>query len=251
MGKNKKSNHNKKKPADKSYGNTAGWNIKYWLKRTKKFIWDDDSLASWIVNIILAFVLVYFIIYPGLGLLLGTSHPVVAVVSGSMEHKITPVCASHDPFSNRCNEVDDSRYRLCGTYFDERERVDFEFFWETCGEWYEDKSITKDEFRDFPLSNGFNTGDIIVLRGASAEDIEVGDVIVFHATKNFPIIHRVVEKEVQNGEYVFTTKGDHNKDAGIDDRNIKEDDIIGKASFRIPYLGWVKLTAHNILHFFI
>ncbi len=224
-----------------------GWNIKSKLKKTKKFIWDDDSLLSWVVNVILAFVLVYFVIYPGLGLLLGTSHPVVAVVSGSMEHRTTNPCAEYDPFSSMCVEVNESTYRLCDTYFDERKRVDFEFFWETCGEWYEERDITKEEFRDFPLSNGFNTGDIIVLRGMDAKDIEIGDVIVFYATKDFPIIHRVVDKENHNGEYVFTTKGDHNKEVGSDDKNIKEEDIIGKASFRIPYLGWIKLGAHKLL----
>ena len=51
------------------------------------FIWEDDSVLSWIVNIILAFVLIKFIVYPGLGLVFGTDFPVVAVVSGSMEHE--------------------------------------------------------------------------------------------------------------------------------------------------------------------
>ena len=56
------------------------------LKKTWHFIWEDDSVWSWIVNIILAIVLIKFIIYPGLGLVLGTSYPIVAVVSDSMEH---------------------------------------------------------------------------------------------------------------------------------------------------------------------
>ena len=55
-------------------------------KNVWKFIWEDDSIWSWMLNIILAFVLIKFIVYPGLGLLLGTSYPVVAVVSESMEH---------------------------------------------------------------------------------------------------------------------------------------------------------------------
>ena len=56
------------------------------LKKLWRFIWEDNSIWSWLVNLVLAFVLVKFIIYPGLGLLLGTGYPVVAVVSGSMEH---------------------------------------------------------------------------------------------------------------------------------------------------------------------
>ena len=60
-----------------------------WKKNLKKFwhfIWEEDSLLSWIVNIIIAFILIKFIVYPGLGYLLATTHPVVAVVSESMEH---------------------------------------------------------------------------------------------------------------------------------------------------------------------
>jgi len=59
---------------------------KKFLKKFWHFIWEEDSLASWIVNVILAFILIKFIVYPGLGFLLSTTHPVVAVVSGSMEH---------------------------------------------------------------------------------------------------------------------------------------------------------------------
>ena len=60
--------------------------VKKRLKKIWYFIWEDNSIWSWIVNIILAFVLIKFIVYPGLGFLLSTSHPVVAVVSESMEH---------------------------------------------------------------------------------------------------------------------------------------------------------------------
>ena len=58
---------------------------KLW-KKTWYFIWDDDSIYSWLVNVVLAFVLIKFIVYPVLGLLLQTNYPIVAVVSSSMEH---------------------------------------------------------------------------------------------------------------------------------------------------------------------
>ncbi len=225
--------------------------IKEKLKKVKYFIWDDDSLLSWLVNVVLAFVLVYFVIYPGLGLLLGTAHPVVAVVSGSMEHKTVHNCINYDYLSNRCVERDDTSYRLCGEYFEERHRVDFDFFWDTCGDWYKDYNITKEDFSDFPMRNGFNTGDIIVLRGSEPENIEIGDVIVFQASRNYPIIHRVVDKEDRDGEIFFTTKGDHNDGIGPDDKNISQEQVIGKSFFRIPYLGWIKLGAHWLLHLFI
>ena len=50
-------------------------------------IWYEDSVASWIVNVILAFLIIKFLIYPGLGLLFGTNLPIVAVVSESMQHE--------------------------------------------------------------------------------------------------------------------------------------------------------------------
>ena len=56
------------------------------FKKIWDFIWHDDSFASWIVNVLIAFVVVKFLIYPGLGYILDTPFPIVAVVSGSMEH---------------------------------------------------------------------------------------------------------------------------------------------------------------------
>src|SRR3989344_1512266 len=122
------------------------------FKKIWKFIWHDDSLLSWIVNILLAFILVKFIIYPGLGLIFSTQLPVVAVVSGSMEHN-----------------------------------GNFDEFWLRQGGWYENHGITKQEFMNYPLKNGFNKGDIIFLYGTSK--IRKGDVIVFRGNSKNPIIH--------------------------------------------------------------
>lgn len=216
------------------------------LKRTWHFIWHDDSLLSWVVNVVLAFVLIKFIIYPAVGFILVTTHPVVAVVSGSMEHKAVEPCI--ESVGGICIKTDSSKYWLCDEYFDDKKRVDYDFFWKTCGDFYEDKGITKDEFSDFRFSNGFNTGDIIIIKGSEPEDIEVGDVIVFHASKNYPIIHRVVEKKLVGDEIFFTTKGDHNPASGTDDMDINENNVIGKAVFRVPYLGWLKLGLFKLMN---
>jgi len=55
-------------------------------KRFWNFMWNDDSVSSWVANVIVAFLLIRFIVYPVLGLILGTHFPIVAVVSESMEH---------------------------------------------------------------------------------------------------------------------------------------------------------------------
>lgn len=204
------------------------------LKKLKKvwskiwyFIWEDDSILSWIVNVILAFVLIKFLIYPGLGLFLGTSHPVVAVVSGSMEHKLV-------------NDV------ICGQRPSSYEN-DFDSFWDTCGDFYREYDVNKLEFEKFPFKNGFNTGDIIVLFGKNPEDIAIGDVIVFRSNRPDPIIHRVIKKSVDDDKYYFRTKGDHNPNSHPFESRIGEELIIGKAFFKIPWLGYIKIWFVKLL----
>ena len=192
-----------------------------WKKALKKvwlFIWEDNSIWSWIVNIVLAFVLIKFVVYPGLGFLLQTSHPVVAVVSESMEHN-----------------------------------GNFDKWWEKSGSWYKSNSINKDDFEGFTLKNGFNKGDIMVLKGKNPEDIHIGDVIVFWSAKGDPIIHRVVKKWDENKIYYFQTKGDNNpnsiQSSSLDETRISQNLIVGSAVFRIPFLGYIKIWFVDIINF--
>ena len=143
------------------------------LRKIWNFIWHDDSILSWIVNIILALVIVKFLIYPGLGLIFSTNYPLVAVVSGSMEHE--------------------------GKSFDD--------WWLSSGVWYEKNNITKDQFEKFRFKNGFNKGDIMIL--FAPKKIKPGDVIVYNGGSSYPIIHRVVK--VNEGS-TYLVKGDHNSD---------------------------------------
>ena len=202
--------------------------MKDWKKLWKKvwyFIWEDNSMWSWIVNIVLAFVLIKFIVYPGLGLILSTSHPDVAVVSESMEHN-----------------------------------GNFDNWWDKAGTWYTNNGINKEKFAGFPLKNGFNKGDIMVLRGKKAGDIETGDVIVFWSAKKDPIIHRVVKKWQEKSIYYFQTKGDHNPNSIIqkdnqgniilDETRISQEQIVGNAVLRIPLLGYIKIVFVEIFNLF-
>lgn len=176
------------------------------------FIWEDNSLLSWLVNIVLAFVLVKFVIYPGLGLMLGTSYPVVAVVSGSMEH----------------------------------DKQSFDQWWNQNEKWYTENGITKEQFKNFHFPNGFNEGDIMVLWGSEPENIKTGYVIVYESHPDYPpIIHRVISKEQSDTETFFRTKGDHNQIP--DKERIDEGKLLGNAVIRIPYLGWVKIMFTNLI----
>jgi len=193
---------------------------KGWKGRLRKvwwFIWEDDSLLSWVINVAIAFVLIKYLVYPGLGFVLGTSFPVVAVVSGSMEHD-----GNFDEWWNSP--------AVCRSACTQKD-------------WYNERGITREEFTNFIFKNGFNKGDIIILFGAEPQDIHIGDVIVFNAGEAYPIIHRVVSIEKKGDSYVFETKGDHNMLKGQADMNIQQEQILGRAVVRIPYLGWIKIGA--------
>jgi len=223
------------------------------FKKIWYFIWEDNSIWSWLVNIILAFVLIKFIVYPGLGFILNTSHPVVAVVSSSMEHKSVSHCLILDNTFNKnlkyCSEYE---YTMCGNTYDEDKIFKFDDYWNECGEWYgKNANLDKKDFSEFTLKNGFNKGDIMVLAGKDASAIEVGDVIVFRSSRQDPIIHRVVNKFQDNNRITFQTKGDNNNvsinTAGLNEMSIEEDAIIGKAVFRIPLLGYIKIWFVELL----
>ena len=102
---------------------------------------------------------------------------------------------------------------------------------------------------NFYLKDGFNKGDIIMLKGLEPSDVKTGDVIVYMSkTARYPIIHRVVSIKQENNEtFSFLTKGDHNNAA---DSAVEQNQIIGRAVFRIPLLGWIKIGAVDLLNFF-
>ena len=196
-----------------------------WKRTWKKiwhFIWEDNSVWSWLVNVILAFIIIKYIVYPGLGFLLQTTHPVVAVVSESMEHQ-----------------------------------GNFDDWWQKSGKWYAENSINKEDFQSFPLESGFDKGDIMVLKGKKAENIKIGDVVVFWSGKT-PIIHRVVKKWNGKGDYYFMTKGDNYKtnplpikSSLLDETKVSEEQIVGNAVLRIPLLGYIKIWFVELLGLFI
>jgi len=225
--------------------------VKKQLNRIWYFIWEDNSIWSWIVNIVLAFVLIKFIVYPGLGFLLTTSHPVVAVVSSSMEHSPVKSCIDNKP-NELFQSCDEYQFVMCGKLFEEKRFYDLSGYWEECGSWYEtNTNIDKNIFSKFSFKNGFNKGDIMFLVGRSAESIETGDVIVFRSQRSDPIIHRVVKKTKESNTIYFQTKGDNNKESikntKLDETKINENIIIGKAIIRVPLLGYIKIWFVSLL----
>ena len=181
------------------------------------FIWEDNSLLSWIINAILAFILIKFLVYPGLGFAFNTESPVVAVISGSMEHG----------------------------------GQDYDVWWDSKSAEYEPFNITKSAFARFPFRDGMNKGDMILLRGTPPSELKVGEIIVFRGENQDPIIHRIVSKRVQEEKNIFSSKGDRNSKQIEYEKNIDEDRIVGKAVFRIPFLGYIKIGYNSLVNLIV
>ncbi len=218
------------------------------IKKGWHWIWHSDSWLSWVVALIIIYISVKFIFFPTLSLLFGSSLPLAGVESSSMDHQIV---------------LDDyRRLTLCENIYsgDEKKQighVGFDEYWDICGDWYENKNISKEQFSDFSLINGFRKGDVIIVWGRFTP--KIGDIIIFRpnsdSTAPRPIIHRIIKI---NDDGSFQTKGDHNgkqltKDNNIyntDETNISEDQIIGKAVIKIPYLGWPKIWLTELINAF-
>jgi len=86
-----------------------------------------------------------------------------------------------------------------------------------------------------------NVGDLIFVVGVDPASVSVGDIIVFNVPAPHdrytpsPIVHRVVEVNVEDGEVYFRTKGDNNPSA--DAWKVPAGNLIGRYAGRIPYVG--------------
>ncbi len=174
------------------------------ITNLKKF-WEflkEDSLKSLIVTLILAFILIKFAIFPTLSFITGSTLPIVIVESCSMYH-------------------DEAGFE--GTF--------------TKPDVYNDYNLGLEDTEDWIFPNGLKKGDIIFVVGP--KNIEIGDIIIFIGNARHPIIHRVMDDTEP-----YATKGDNyktNSQQLASEKQIYDEQLIGKAVFRIPYLGWIKL----------
>lgn len=198
------------------------------FKNFLDWLWNSESILSYLAFLVIVFVLIKFIFLPGLGLLFGTSLPLAIVESSSMEHYslLTPGLPGNT---------------ICGKEFSDSKFLNKDEYWQACGEWYEQNAnISKEQFNSFKLSNGFRKGDLIIIFGV--KNVKVGDVIIFNGGRSNPIIHRVISLNP------IQTKGDHNQAQLNEEKNISQDQIIGKAVAKIPYIGWIKLFFVEIMN---
>ena len=167
---------------------------------------------------ILMAIILYFFIQISLTVATGVDNPISVVISGSMDHH--------------------------GASLDE--------WWMEKGHEYAPYGVTKLEFSQFPYANGFERGDILLIKGVSATSISVGDVIVFtRDSDEIPVVHRVVEITMVGGVRYFLTKGDFNSVADNyhdgETIGVHESRIIGRVGGIIPSVGNITLWFRGIV----
>jgi len=123
-------------------------------KKIWKFLWESNSIWSWIASLAIVFILIIGIFFPLMRLTFSTSLPLVVIESQSMAHKY-----SYDEWYSNCS-------------------------------WYQDHNISKEEFKQWSFHNGLYMGDIILVKGE--KEYKKGDVIIFQTQQTTPIIHRKV-----------------------------------------------------------
>jgi len=177
----------------------------------KKELWENVKYI--VLGIAFAIVL-----NKGMGYILHTDLPIVAVMTGSMVHDDNTLSV---------------HYQFLEQNFD----------------------YTKEQINSWPIKNGFRPGDVLIIKGVPQEELQVGDVIVAtYKGQPVPIIHRIVY--IGENGYPFT-KGDHNPVMDplckISDKPIsgcwERTGIKGKAVLWVPFLGLPKLILHNIIMF--
>ena len=95
------------------------------------------------------------------------------------------------------------------------------------------------------MEPNIHQGDLLFVMGTDADEIEVGDVIVFDAyglwtgAPQEPIVHRVIAINENGGTWFFTTQGDANP--SHDPVDIPDFRVLGVVVGGIPYIGWVKI----------
>lgn len=86
-------------------------------------------------------------------------------------------------------------------------------------------------------------GDVAIIKKCNSNDVVVGDIIEYQM-EGYTVVHRVIEKNQRNGSFYFITKGDNNNMP--DALEVKEEQLIGKAIFKIRYIGYPAIWLHLI-----
>jgi signal peptidase I len=96
------------------------------------------------------------------------------------------------------------------------------------------------------MADSISVGSIAVTEEVRAEDVSVGNVIVFHppeaAPGSPPVMHRVVSVREENGQRFFQTKGDANQ--APDPLEFALLNSGSRVVYAVPYVGYLVHFAH-------
>jgi len=85
------------------------------------------------------------------------------------------------------------------------------------------------------MEPAYHVGSLIYVERFDPQDIKIGDAITFNLNENTIVTHRIYEIDTENSRII--TKGDANDDP--DASPVKYENVIGKAVFTIPLLGYI------------
>lgn len=85
------------------------------------------------------------------------------------------------------------------------------------------------------MEKAINVNDLIVIKKCSEDEIQKGDIITYKKEDGSIVTHRIVKINKENGQNVYTTKGDNNEVE--DDEKIKHEQVHGKYLFKIKGIG--------------
>lgn len=93
------------------------------------------------------------------------------------------------------------------------------------------------------MQGSVNKGDIVIL-DKNSKYPKKGDIIAFKE-QGKTIVHRVVQLKERNGQRVYITKGDANKNK--DNWYITKGNLIGKVKVRVRWIGWPTVALSEML----
>jgi signal peptidase len=90
-------------------------------------------------------------------------------------------------------------------------------------------------------------GSVVVIKPVDTETLKIGDIICFRLSESATttVTHRIINITNEG----FTTKGDANEDP--DQWIVKKENVIGKAIFTIPYIGYIGYFARTPIGFIL
>ncbi len=116
----------------------------------------------------------------------------------------------------------------------------------------------RDQSGKCSMSESYEYGDLLVIKKVPADEIKLGDVIVFNNPDGSePIIHRVIHiNNTDSDHYYYMTKGDNNRH--IDRYWIAEgypgvpyEEVHGVVVHRIPWVGRISLALQGTAGIFL